>query len=87
MNRKQDKRNADTDVLGQVVSERIRMHWEGADKSGRHFCASIAVIGKPGVKLVSLLLWFHAQRSDQLCPAGGKKGSWRLNSASEFEIT
>lgn len=36
--------------------------WQGADKSGCHFCAPIAAIGKSGVKLVSLPLWFHAQR-------------------------
>lgn len=74
MDRKQDKRNADTDVLGQVVSECIRMYWEGADKSGRHFCASIAAIGKRGVKLVSLLHWFHAQRYRPALSSWRKKG-------------
>lgn len=48
------------DVQGQV--ERMRMCWQGADKSGCHFCAPIAAIGKSGVKLVSLPLWFHTQR-------------------------
>lgn len=54
------KIKGNADVQGQV--ERTRMYWQGADKSGCHFCAPIAAIGKSGVKLVSLPLWFHAQR-------------------------
>lgn len=74
MHRKRDKRYADTDVRGQVASERIGMRWRGADKSGRHFCAAIGAIGKPGVKLVSLPLWFHARRYRPALSSQRRKG-------------
>lgn len=38
------------------------MCWQGTDKSGQDFCTAIAAIGKLGVKLGSVPLWFHAQQ-------------------------